>query len=117
MTTEEKSIAVDLVIDHYKTYHPKAKPGKAERDKIRKRLKDDKLLVSDLCDAIDGNHKDPHCCGNNDRGTKYHDLELIVRDSANVNKYRKFVIEDNSKVPESNVCTLEEARQLFQPGK
>jgi len=78
---------VDLVIQHYGSYHPTAKPGKRERTLIDGRLKEG-FTVPELCEAIDGQHRSPHHLGQNDRGTKYLGLELAVRDSAKVNQFR-----------------------------
>ncbi len=41
---------------------------------------------ADLCQAIDGYHRSPFHCGENDRGTRYLDLALIVRDGSHVAK-------------------------------
>ena len=40
--------------------------------------------TADLKTAIDGCHRSPHHCGENDRGAKYQSLELIMRDSKHV---------------------------------
>jgi hypothetical protein len=40
--------------------------------------------VEELCKAIDGYHKSPYHMGQNDRGTVYLDLELIMRDETKV---------------------------------
>jgi len=76
----------DAVLAHYRSFHPRARPGDKERRLIQARLKDG-WSAEDLCGAIDGNHRDPHCCGQNDRGTVYHDLGLIFRDSSHVQRY------------------------------
>ena len=81
-----ESAAVAAVVAHYKSLHPRARPGESERKKIRARLKEG-WTVADLQAAIDGNHRDPHCCGENDRGKLYHSLELCVRDSKHVQDY------------------------------
>jgi uncharacterized protein YdaU (DUF1376 family) len=77
---------VGAIIEHYKAYQPRSRPGAKERQKIAERLAEG-FTVEDLKLAIDGNHKSPHHCGQNDTGTTYHNLELIVRDSAHVNQF------------------------------
>ncbi len=85
--TKPRPEDVLAVFDHYRTYHPRAhpnpRPDSKEWRKILDRLRED-YTVEDLCLAIDGCHKSPHHCGENDRGTKYLGLELIVRDSGHV---------------------------------
>lgn len=78
--------AIARVIEHYQVEHPRSRPGTKERGKIRSRLKE-KFTVRDLCDAIDGCHKSPYHCGENDSGTKYQGLELIVRDAKHVQQF------------------------------
>lgn len=77
---------VEAVIEHYKTHRPKSRPGDKERRQISARLRDG-YSVSDLCSAIDGCFKTPHNLGDNDRGQKYLDLELIVRSSSHVDRF------------------------------
>jgi hypothetical protein len=84
------SLATDLVITHYCDLHPRAKPGDKERRLIQARLKDG-FTADDLIDAIDGNHRDPHCSGqnptSNPTGKKYHNLTLIMKDASKVQQY------------------------------
>jgi hypothetical protein len=85
----ERSVSagdVDRVIEHYRSHHPKAQPGKVERTKIRDRLADG-YSVADLCRAIDGCHLSPFNQGQNERGRRYDTLELIVRNSSQVQKF------------------------------
>jgi len=81
---------IHLVFDHYRTKYPrrhlKPKSSMVEWKKIKARFEDG-FDVSDLCKAIDGNHLSPHHNGENDQGTEYHDLELIVRDSSKVAQF------------------------------
>ena len=72
---------------HYQTHHPRClvlddKTARA----ISARLLEG-FSVADLCLAIDGMHRTPHNLGENDRGTKYLDLELCMRSGANVNRF------------------------------
>jgi hypothetical protein len=74
------------VVKHYQDYHPKSKPGKKEKGKIRARLQES-YSVDDLKAAIDGCHRSPFHCGENDGGKKYQSLELIVRDASHVAQF------------------------------
>ena len=56
------------------------------RDKIRTRLKDG-YTVEQLQAAIDGCRASPHNMGDNDRNRPFNDLELILRNSTNVEKF------------------------------
>jgi hypothetical protein len=61
---------------------PKSKEWKLIEDRMK-----EGYTPEDLCSAIDGCHKTPNNLGKNETGTKYLDLELIVRDSAHVLRY------------------------------
>lgn len=86
MSSSAISDQVKAVIAHYQTHHPKARPGKKERALLQARLKEG-YGVADLCRAIDGCHRSPHHCGQNETGAKYQSLELIVRDSKHVQQF------------------------------
>jgi hypothetical protein len=74
------------VIEHYKQEHPTSRPGAKERAAIKARLKDG-YTAKELCHAIDGCHHSPHHCGQNETGTKYQALTLIMRDAAHVDMF------------------------------
>lgn len=57
------------------------------RKAVEARLADG-YAVEDLCAAIDGCAVTPHNLGQNDRGERYDDLELICRDAAHVDRFR-----------------------------
>ena len=57
------------------------------REKIRSRLRDG-YSVADLRTAVDGCKRSPHHMGENPQGTKYDDLELILRNGDNVERFR-----------------------------
>lgn len=82
--TREQQIAA--IVAHYQTYHEKSRPGSKERGKILERLRDG-FSVDDLKLAIDGCHVSPWHCGQNERGTTYQTLELIMRDSSKVTAF------------------------------
>lgn len=44
--------------------------------------------VEELCQAVDGCALTPHNMGQNDRGERYDDLELICRDASRVDRFR-----------------------------
>ncbi len=73
----------------YVGYHPRA--VYTDRGKNNRRSIIERALawfpVETCIAAIDGNHLDPHCNGENDRGATYHDLELILRDPTHIEKY------------------------------
>lgn len=81
-----KTEDVDVVCAHYVRYHPRAKPNEKDRAKIRKRLEEG-WQADDLRRAIDGCHASPFHSGDNETGTKYQSLELIVRDAGKVQKF------------------------------
>jgi len=92
--------AVDRVVEHYRTYHPKALPNVKSTSKEYRRIRDrlnEGYTVEQLCEAIDGCHKTPHNLGENDRGQKYLGLELIVRTASHVDRF----IENNTNPPGS----------------
>lgn len=69
------------------------KRGNTAFDKKRKgavqaRLRDG-YSVEDLMQAIDGCAKTPHNTGQNDRGERFDDLELICRNSGQVDRFRQ----------------------------
>jgi len=77
-----------LVWDHYHGYHGAARMTEKRMALIRARLAPPEgWSVAELCQAIDGNHRDPFCCGKNRDGREYHSLELILRDAAHVERY------------------------------
>jgi hypothetical protein len=78
------------VFEHYHQKHahpvrkspqPKSKTWQAVAARLRAGW-----TVQDLCKAIDGYHLSPHHLGQNDRGTKYLDLELFARSDEHVEK-------------------------------
>jgi len=81
---------IRAVFDHYRTHHPKAhlkpQPASKEWRCIKARL-DEGYDVERLKAAIDGCHRTPHNLGQNDRGTPYLGLELIMRNGSNVERF------------------------------
>jgi hypothetical protein len=84
------------VFAHYRRQHPRSfprpMPGSKEWLKVVQRLREG-YSVQDLCDAIDGYHRSPFHCGENQGGTKYLGLELIMRDGSHVAQGIQFLEE------------------------
>lgn len=78
------------VFSHYRKHHPrsfpKAKSDSREWKLVRKRLLEG-YTVEQLKAAIDGCHRSPFHCGENQGGKLYQSLELIVRDATHVNQF------------------------------
>lgn len=76
------------VWEAYAAHHPRAVLTPKRRSLIRQRIAEgytpDRLVA-----AIHGNHVDAFANGDNDRRTSYHDLELILRDAARIERYEE----------------------------
>lgn len=102
---------IDRVVDHYRSHHPRARPGKKERALISARLAE-QHSVADLCRAIDGYHADAWHCGTNDRGRSYLDLSLLLRDASHVLRGIEFLESPPSKpVPRNETAAERQIRQ------
>lgn len=64
--------------------------------------------VEELVDAVDGWRFSPHHRGENDSGTVYNDLELLLRSSQQVEKFRDL---KRGVVPPSNVVAIDRPRK------
>ncbi len=62
--------------------------GAKRRVAVKARLAEG-YSVADLCAAVDGCAKTPHNMGQNDRGERYDDLELICRNAGQVDRFRE----------------------------
>lgn len=62
--------------------------GADRRRAVEARLKEG-FEVEDLCRAVDGCSVTPHNIGQNDRGERFDDLELICRNSAHVERFKQ----------------------------
>jgi len=85
-SSDSGSEKVKAIFDHYLTYHPKSKFTAARGKLIKARLGEG-FTEADLRLAIDGNHRSPHHCGQNDRQTKYHGFELIFKNTKQVEMF------------------------------
>jgi hypothetical protein len=77
---------VAKVWEAYRRHHQKAMLAPERRRLIERRLGEG-WPVETLIDAIDGNHLDPHCNGENDRSKQYHGIGLILRDADRIERY------------------------------
>lgn len=104
---------IAAVLAHYRTYHPRAipkpRPTSLEWRRVRERLAEG-FTVADLCAAIDGNHRSPFHCGENDGGRQYNDLSLILRSGDTV---RRFI---ETPSPDAPVLS-ERTRRNFRAAK
>lgn len=78
------------------TNHPRARLDDKRRKLIRSRLRE--YPEQDLIDAVRGWRHSPHHRGENERQTVYNDLGLLLRDAANVEKFRD--LEQNPPPPQ-----------------
>lgn len=98
--------AISTVWSAYQQRHPQAKLTTKRRKIIQRALAD--YEPGRLIAAIAGNHLDPHCNGENDRGQTYHGLELILRDADHIEKYEAICHAANGHSP-SGESRLERA--------
>lgn len=82
----ERRVEIDRVVAAYQRHHPRAKPGQKHRTLIADRLNEG-FSAEDLVEAIEGNHMSEWHCGKNPTGSRYHGLELIVRNADKVNQF------------------------------
>ena len=82
------SLQIQTVWGKYREHHPNCpgalKQGRKEYRLARDRLRD--FTVPQLCKAIDGYHRSPFHCGDNDQNSKHLGFELIMRDVGHVTK-------------------------------
>ena len=78
---------VEIVFAHWQNRlgHPNAKLTPDRRKKIAKALKHHPVAA--LTQAIDGCAVTPHNMGQNDRGERYDDISLILRDDAHIERF------------------------------
>lgn len=121
----DTSMELDIrsVIEHYRTYHPRAlrtllsrwgepsvtksKTYLAIQDRLRQGY-----TVAELISAIDGMHKSPFHLGHNKQGTKYLGLELCMRNGEHVESFMA-VSEEGTK-PKLGINTIKTAQAAKQ---
>lgn len=79
-------MSVEEVWAAYLAHHPQAMLSDERRKLIMRRLGEG-YSVELLVAAIDGNHVDPHCNGENDRFKQYHSISLILRDADRIERF------------------------------
>ena len=81
------------VFEHWRQTlnHPKAKATPERKRIIARALK--AYSVEECQRAITGCSRSPHHMGQNDRGTRYDDLELILRDAKHIEGFLRLVVE------------------------
>jgi hypothetical protein len=88
----DRSEDILAVFEHYRKHRPKRhlRPNSESKEwkHIRARLSEG-FTVADLCEAIDGMMRSPFHQGENDRGgTMFDSLELVVRNSSQIEKFK-----------------------------
>jgi hypothetical protein len=106
--------AIERVFDHWQRTHGHAKAtlDKGRRRLIRERLKS--YTADDLCASISGFLNSPHHMGQNDRGTRYDSLELLLRDSKHVDMGLGFCARPGRSGPETANDRIERALQRME---
>jgi hypothetical protein len=107
--------AVEAVFKHWQLVHGHER---AKLDGKRKKLILARLAEgyseADLCQAIAGYLHSPHHMGQNDKGTKYTDIELLLRDATHVDRGLKFQQEPPSRLSEKTLAIISNT-QDWQP--
>jgi hypothetical protein len=102
---------VEEVFNHWRTTHghERAQLDPKRRKVIRAALEN--YSASDLCRAITGYLHSPHHMGQNDRGTRYDDIELFLRDAKHIDAGLRFADSpprtDQSALTRRNVAAVE----------
>ena len=81
--------AEQIIFDHWKQNlnHPKAVLDGKRKACIKRALIT--YSAADCCLAIDGCSKTPHNMGQNDRGERYDDITLILRDATHIERFMR----------------------------
>ena len=93
---------VQKVFEHWQAMmnHPKSKLDKKRRNRVEAALKMG-YSAEELKQAIDGCSKTPFNQGQNDRGQRYDDIELILRDASHIDRF----IQNAINPPTANIKT------------
>jgi hypothetical protein len=111
--TVELKLDVDpvaKVFDHWRQVHnhARAQLDSKRRTLIATQLK--RFSEADLCESISGYLNSPHHMGQNEKATKYDDIELFLRDSKHVEAGLRFYAEpprtDLSSKTRANVAAV-----------
>jgi hypothetical protein len=97
---------------HYRLWHLKASKrcGAKNAGLIKARLAEGSS-PDDLKAAIDGYHRDPWHCGDNDRGKKYLSLSLILRDADHVLKGLE--MNENPERPKTRLDEIQDDQEFL----
>lgn len=97
--SEQSSQEVGAVFQHWQTVlnHPRSKLDAKRKRVIQSALKTG-YTVDDLKSAISGCSKTPHNMGENERGQKYDDIGLILRDAGQIDRF--IGNDDNAPTPQ-----------------
>lgn len=101
---------VNEVLGYWATHHPHGRPGVKERQKIVARFQEG-YTVAQLCRAIDGLHRSPFHCGENQGGIKYLSLLVVFRDASQVEKFIELAADDGPVLSEKTKRTVRALKQ------
>lgn len=99
----ERSESIERIFRHWQQvhHHPHAKLDEKRRKVIRRALELG-YSEADLCQAISGYRNSPHHMGQNETGTVYDSIELMLRDAKHIDAGLKFYAEP----PRSDLSAL-----------
>jgi hypothetical protein len=113
-SSSESEQAREQVWDAYAAHHPAARLTTERKRLIDNRLHDG-YTADQLVAAIEGNHRDAYCNGDNASGRQYHAFDLILRNADKIEQYGN--VPANGNHPTSAAGrTLELARKAAQEG-
>lgn len=96
----------------YQSHHPTATLSPERRHLIDNRLRDG-FSADTLIAAIEGNHRDAYCNGDNPGGRQYHAFDLILRNADKIEQYANVPANGIRRLSESERL-MEESRQLAE---
>jgi hypothetical protein len=88
-----KAESIDRIFEHWRTTHrhERAQLDEKRRKVIAKAL--ESYSEADLCQCITGYLNSPHHMGENEAGTVYDSLELLLRDAKHIDAGMRFHME------------------------
>jgi hypothetical protein len=106
---------VAVVFDHWKSAHghPSAKLDQRRRKVISTAL--ESYGPDELCEAVSGYLNSPHHMGQNDRSTKYDDIELFLRDAKHIDAGLKFSRERPTTLSKLTRANIERTAEWVPP--
>jgi hypothetical protein len=94
------SIDVDVIIDGYRRWHPRARPGRKERAMIKARL-DEGWDTESLLRALEGLHASKWHAGDNPDRKKYLGLSVALRTSERVQHFLESMDNESEQTSEA----------------